>query len=125
MKEINNITIYKCDFCAKELKRKYAMINHELICNDNPENKKACHFCTHLEQVDKEVYFENPYYNPDYNDDDGKYETVKVFRCKKLDKFMFPYSIEKRGLSNKYPSTFDEQEPMPSKCDSFDDEYNF
>lgn len=25
MKEINNVTIYKCDFCKKELKRKHAM----------------------------------------------------------------------------------------------------
>jgi len=120
MKIIPNITIYKCDFCKKEMKRKHAMINHEYSCNENPANKKACHFCEHLEEVKKETFFENPYYHPDYNDADGEWKKVKMFRCKKFDKLMYPYSIEKRGLPNKYPCTFEEQEPMPVACESFE-----
>lgn len=63
MKTIENITIYKCDFCKKELKRKHAMIKHEKNCLNNPENHKAClNGCMHLERVNKEVGFDRYYY---------------------------------------------------------------
>lgn len=120
MKVLENITIFRCDYCFKEMKRKHSMVNHELICDKNPNNQKACHFCKNLEVIEKEVFFENPYYHPDYNDDDGEWKSVKVFRCILFDKLMYPYSIEKRGLPNKYPDTFDEQEPMPIVCESFE-----
>jgi hypothetical protein len=121
MKTIENVTIYKCDFCKKELKRKHAMINHELKCDENPANKKACHFCEHLETIEKEVCFETHfgYGEVDYTD-----KIVKVFKCSKLDKLMFPFSIEKRGLHEKY-DTFEEQEPMPNKCESFEEKSSF
>ena len=124
MKTIENVTIYKCDFCKKELKRKYAMIKHEELCNNNPKTCKACHFCEHLETIEKEVFFENRYYHPDYNDNDGEYKNVKVFRCRKLDKLMFPFSIEKRGLHKEW-STFEEQEPMPNECKDFSEMQSF
>lgn len=118
MKTIENVTLYKCDFCKKELKRKHAMIKHERLCERNPENAKVCHFCEHLETIEKQVWFDNPYYHPDHTNDDGEYKKVKVFRCKKLDKLMFPFSIEKRELHKKY-ETFSEQEPMPILCEHF------
>ena len=122
MKVVENVTIYKCDFCKKELKRKYAMIKHEELCNHNPKNSKKCHFCEHLETIEKEVYFEthSGYGEVDYID-----KIVKVFKCSKLDKLMFPFSIEKRGLHEKYPSTFEDQEPMPNKCNDFKNIDNF
>ena len=51
MKVLNNVTIYKCDFCKKELKRKHAMIKHEEICNNNPVNKRPCLSCQNFEMV--------------------------------------------------------------------------
>ncbi|SRR5215204_754301 len=116
MKTIENVTIYKCDFCQKELKRKHAMASHENLCNQNPKNSKQCHFCQHLEETEIEVYIDSRHYN-----DDGVMTKVKSFKCNKLDKLMYPYSIEKRDLPNKYPDTFEDQEPMPNKCESFEE----
>ena len=120
MKILENVIIYRCDFCNKELNRKHAMINHEELCKNNPKNVKACHFCNHLETIDKEVFFENKYYHPDYNTNEGEWKVKKVFRCKKFDKLMFPFSIEKKGLHKEW-ITFEEQEPMPNQCDDFEE----
>lgn len=109
-----NITIYKCDFCPKELKKKHAMISHEEKCDKNPKNLKHCHFCEHLEPVEIEVYIDSYLCS-----NDGVMTKVKSFKCNKLDKLMYPYSIEKHDLPNKFPDTFEDQEPMPNNCDSF------
>lgn len=113
MKTIENVTIYKCDFCSKELKRKHAMEKHEDLCNNNPKNFKACSGCKHLEKILIDAHWLVG--NPDYVDNTKQ---VNVFKCNKLDKLMFPFSIEKRKLHEKY-ETFEEQEPMPNQCDSF------
>lgn len=120
MKTIENVTIYKCDFCKKELKRKHAMISHEKQCNCNPDNFKACtQGCIYLQMEKVPLYFEqghDPYEGTTY------YQQEKeVFKCTKLDKLMYPFSIEKRDLPNRYPSTFEDQEPMPKVCNDFDD----
>lgn len=115
-----NVTLYNCDFCKKELKRKHAMEKHEDLCSNNPKNSKACFGgCIHLETVEMEVSFING--NPEYSDNLKK---VEVFRCKKLDKLMFPYSIERRKLDRKY-DTYDGQEPMPNKCESYEIDRSF
>jgi hypothetical protein len=122
MKTIENVTIYKCDFCKKELKRKYAMINHENSCNCNPDNFKACTSgCVHLEHQQIDVEFESYY---DWENGEQNYTTKKVnsFRCAKFDKLMFPYQIEKKDLQNRFPDTFENQEPMPKQCDDFSDD---
>lgn len=51
MKVLENITIYKCDFCKKELKRKHAMVRHEERCSGNPVNQRPCLNCQHFEMV--------------------------------------------------------------------------
>jgi len=124
MKTIENVTIYKCDFCKKELKRKHAMISHESKCDQNPINQKACHFCEHLETIEKEVEFEKYHQGDGWCDFEPEYKNVKVFRCAKLDKLMFPFSIEKRELHKKW-ATYEEQEPMPNKCESFEEKSSF
>jgi len=121
MKTIENVTIYKCDFCKKELKRKHAMVKHEELCSNNPNNHKECmNGCARLTQEEIEVWFDNPYYHPDYsNSSEGDYKKVTVFKCTKLDKLMYPFSIERRNIVNEHPSTFENQEPIPKECDSF------
>lgn len=119
MKTIENVTIYKCDFCKKELKRKHSMILHEKICNSNPENFKACmNGCVHLEMEKVILYFE-----VGHSEDGVEYseQNKDVFKCNKMDKLMYPWSIERKDLANKYPSTFDEQSPMPKVCEDFKD----
>lgn len=125
MKTIENITIYKCDFCKKELKRKHAMEKHEKECLNNPINHRACILCTYLVKEKKNVWFENTAYHPDYGNEEGEYREVDVLKCDKLKKFMYPYSIEKRDIVERYPSTFEDQEPMPKQCDDFSYGFNF
>jgi len=111
MKITENITLYQCDFCKKKLFLKHAMVKHEDLCLSNPKNFKDCMECTHLEKTQTEVHWIDG--NPDYA---GNTKQVDVFRCNKLDKLMFPFSIERRKLHEKY-ETYSEQEPMPSKCE--------
>lgn len=122
MKTIENVTIYKCDFCKKELKRKHAMVNHEIICYHNPINKKACYGCAYLTKKKVFVSFEK-HYNPEYGTDYVD-EEKEVFQCTKFGKLMFPWSIERKGLQNIW-STFEDQEAMPKSCDGFYDGYSF
>ena len=116
MKTIENINIYKCDFCNKELKRKHAMLNHELKCNNNPLNKKACNDgCNYLVRQEISVLFEGNY------NQDPKEIKVNCFKCEKLNKLMYPYKIEKSNALKDYTETFKEQEPMPKECEFFND----
>lgn len=115
---LENVTIYKCDFCKKELKLKHSMVKHENLCNCNPENFKACtQGCIFLAKEKVTLYFESG-----YSPDEGamyREQEKEVFKCTKFDKLMYPYSIERRGLPNRFPSTFEEQEAMPKECESF------
>lgn len=125
MKTIENVTIYKCDFCKKELKRKHAMINHELKCSRNPLNFRACmNGCAFLEREVIDVDFLVGY---DYENGETDYYTrqINAFKCTKFDKIMYPYSIEKSNALTSYPETFEYQEPMPKECESFEEKISF
>ena len=115
MKIIENVTIYKCDHCGKELKRKHSMIKHEDLCFSNPKNQKACYGCIYFEETKIDTTFLGcGEYGEKYNE-----KTVKCFRCTKLDKLMFPYSIERKELHLKYDHTFEGQEAMPKECEGY------
>ena len=105
------------------------MINHELKCFNNPINFKACmNNCKFLERETVRLWFESPNYNNENcNTEEGEYKNISVFKCSKLNKLMYPYSIERKGLPSKYPDTFDVQEAMPKDCDDFkrSDDYFF
>ena len=104
MKTIENVTLYKCDFCKKELKRKHAMVNHEKKCNCNPINFRACTSgCIYLEREEIDIDYEVGY---DYENGETQYESKKVnaFKCTKFDKIMYPYSIEKSSALEKHPA---------------------
>lgn len=84
------------------------------MCNDNPANKRACHDCIHLKETTVS------YQLTDYEGSlTGQSLKAKAFRCDKLDKMIYPFKVEKKDLVNKYPETFDGQEPMPKKCELF------
>lgn len=112
-----NVTIYGCDFCKKKLFVKHAMLKHEDNCLNNPKNIRPCLSCKNLERETIEVDFET------YNYREGTHYTVQekeVFKCALYDTLMFPFSIERKDLHNKYPNTYDNQEPMPKECEGFD-----
>lgn len=113
---VTNVTIYKCEFCKKELKRKHAMVNHEEICDNNPKNKKACYGCIHLQEHDTEYYTEHRGYDGEYDETEHK---SHCFRCEKFEKLMFTWKAEKLKLPEKYPETFEDQKRMPNSCRHF------
>lgn len=105
-------TVYYCDHCKKKLLRKKAMEHHEKYCASNPDNRRACEGCEHLEETTVEVE-----YGDDYYTNEPVIRRVKAFRCKKLDKMLYPIKAEQRRLPERYPWTFENQEPMPRTCE--------
>lgn len=116
------ITLYGCDFCKKKLFAKHAMIKHEDNCPNNPKNHRPCLSCKHLDRAKIEVEFRG-YGSPEYGEDYIMQEK-EVFKCTLYDKLMFPFSIERKDLHNKYPETYQDQEPMPKQCEGYEDLYS-
>lgn len=111
MKIKTGVTVYRCDHCKKKMFRKGAMERHEKWCDSNPDNHKACSDCCFLQETTVGVYSGT---DP-YGDANTKY--VKAFKCTKLDKMLYPLKVQQKGLVEKYPDTFEEQEPMPKECE--------
>lgn len=121
MKTIENVTLYKCDFCNKELKRSHAMIKHEKYCFSNPENYRPCNSCDHLEYKEGESFEVHFVAGGDF---DTRFEKdPHYFYCNKFQKKLYNIIAEKRNLLEKYPETFEDQEPMPKECDSYNVEF--
>lgn len=85
------------------------MEKHEIACYSNPENFRICSDCDHLEEIQVSYWVDGW--------DGGREVKTKGFRCNKLDKILYPYKVEKMGLAEKYPESFDGQEPMPKQCE--------
>jgi len=118
MKTIENVTLYKCDFCKKELKRKHAMVNHEIRCNNNPVNNRPClNCCIHSEL--KEIQYEVGY--DDYNTGESVMKTGKTFFCSLKKQLMLHPKLEYKEngkyLKNVYQNNEEvEQDWMPKEC---------
>lgn len=126
MRVVENVTIYKCDFCKKELKRKHAMQNHENRCNNNPINNRPClNGCKHLEKRD--INWDVGKH--DYVSGEPVYHNGKAFYCALHKKFILHPKVENEiGLKWVWNSEDKEveQEPMPKECKEFDDNiFNF
>jgi len=129
MKTIENVTLYKCDFCKKELKRKHAMINHEIKCHNNPENNRKCfNCCSNLERklITLDIGIDN------YHTGEPEQRTYSGFYCALKQIYLIPPIIEhKDGKNTNAKYGYDEkgeeveQEFMPRECDLFNDGFNF
>lgn len=124
MKTIENITIYKCDFCKKELKRKHAMVNHETQCNFNPINLRPClNGCKHLER--KPVILDIGI--DDYYSGEPTTRTYNGFYCSLKEIYLLHQKIEHKNEFIKSEVTYDEkdneisQESMPKECNKYND----
>lgn len=121
MQTIKNVTIYRCDFCKKELKRKHAMSNHEERCYRNPINDRPCLHCPNLEQ--KEIEF---YTGIDtYGNCEPIYRASKTFYCKAKDILLLhPKTAYFTGRGSiawvQLNGVETEQFDMPERCDIFD-----
>lgn len=115
MKVLENITLYKCEFCKKKLQVKHAMVRHEEFCSKNPKNIKACSMCVFLKETTVEY---TKFYFNGYSESEQDVK-AKGFKCEKLNKLLYPTKVEKLDLPNRFPETFADQEPMPNKCEHF------
>ena len=103
-----NTTVYSCEFCKKRMFTKNAMIKHELWCDRNPSNSKACSGCIHIKEIEVEIYHDDPRGRDITRKHKGLY-------CTKLDKKLYPLKVQRKGWDKIY-ETFSEQEPMPKEC---------
>lgn len=108
-----NITVYICQHCKKRYFKKHACEKHETLCYSNPENFRACTGCEHLQEIDAEYWMDTF--------DGGRAVKTKGFRCTKLEKELYPFKVERKGLVEKYPESFEGVEPMPKRCDLHSD----
>ena len=111
MTTTENVTVYGCDFCKKKLFRKHAMERHEKYCLGKPENQPACSGCVFLKETTVDIST-----GSDYHGEEG-YRAVKAFECTKLEKLLYPIKVLQKGLVERYPETFQDQELMPNKCE--------
>lgn len=125
MKTIENVTLYKCDFCKKELKRKHAMANHEVGCNRNPINNRPClNACTHLSQT--EIEYETGI--DDYFTGEPQTRKANTFFCSLKKQLMLHPKLEHKEsgkyLKNVYKNSEEvEQDWMPKDCSSYECEF--
>lgn len=103
-------TVYVCEYCKKKYFRKHAAIQHEELCNSNPKNHSVCSICIHIEKIKIDV----EYQNHEYGGVDIKQATA--FYCPIKNKKLYPLIVRKKKLPERFPETFDDQEPMPTEC---------
>lgn len=103
-------TVFQCDFCDKRMFRKNAMINHELVCSQNPVNKDACLGCAFCQEIEKTVYFDT------WNGEGSR--QVKSFKCTKLDQLMYPHKAQR--IEANYPESFENEIVMPNECEHWE-----
>ena len=113
MRVKENVTLYYCSHCSKRYEKEYACVKHEHWCSSNPKNFKICgNDCQHLEEVKVEYY--------DYSD---RPVNAKGFYCKAKEINIYPLVVERKGLVEKYPETFEDAEPMPKECKLYKSDY--
>lgn len=106
--------VYYCDFCNKHGLHKGHMTRHEQLCTRNPENKRPCFNCVHLDLKTATAV--------EFLGDDTNISKVKVFFCSKLKSFLHTPKNEAKG--NRFELEEGNNNPMPKECDTFSDNYN-
>jgi len=119
MKIIENVTLYKCDHCGKEYKRKYYAEKHEKQCSSNPDNYKPCLYCENLIKKKASILFDT--YHGEHR------EGRDLLYCEKIKSFLYPPKVEFKGnafLQEDIEDGETENKPMPKECNHFDDRYS-
>lgn len=112
---LENVTLYKCEYCSKNNRRKHVIEKHEKFCPHNPNNHHKCFkYCLHLRM-------ENVDSSGAPIDLSVIYKCPRVeFSCAVLGKKLHSYKAEKMGLTRKYPNDFKDTERMPLECGSYE-----
>lgn len=112
MKEIKAL---KCEYCSKLYQQERFAILHEKRCSKNPDNRRMCFGCEHLERVktDHTVF--------DHNGNDYL-EKVSILRCSKIGSFVYPPKVEHSEQGPYLPENLNDVEniPMKRECNFFE-----
>lgn len=110
--KIETKEIYKCEFCNKLYQLKHFAAKHEELCTKNPENKRACFGCSHLEKKQTTIYHDSPL--------GGEIvQQVHILFCNKKQMYVYPPRVQVK--KNMYDLGNDLNEPMPKVCSDFSD----
>lgn len=101
--------IYKCEHCRKVYQVKRFAEVHEISCMKNPDNKRACFGCKHMNKRDYVLYYDTPMGEAT--------RTVNLCHCAKKEIFLYPPKVEHKGTSFELGDEFNE--PMPKDCSDF------
>lgn len=107
--------VYYCEFCKKHGLSKSQMLKHERFCSQNPANDTICSLCTNCQPISKTFT---------YNEGtEEEYEAKSnAFFCSAKQVGIYPIKAIKKGLLEKYPTTFKDQIQMPFDCELFKSE---
>jgi len=98
--------IYKCEYCRRLYQLKRFCVQHEISCTKNPENKRDCFECKHLNKKEAIVYFDTYGHEVEHK--------VDLFHCNKFDTFLYPPKVERK--KNWFETDPKENNPMPIHC---------
>lgn len=101
MRKIPNRTLYRCDHCTAYRLSADAAEYHERFCKRNPNNQHKCFGCKFLAVAKGTA-------------SDGR--SLKSFSCEALNKPLYSYVAEKRGLRGLLPEG---SERMPLVCPTY------
>ena len=82
---------FRCDFCNKLYLRKKPCANHENGCTSNPINFRACIGCANLSKKEVLLYGENEHGQTSIK--------VNILFCSKINSFLYPPKVERKGNS--------------------------
>ncbi len=101
------IKAYYCEYCKKFYRSKSACEKHELICDEHPDNKRACRGCSYNQAKNIEIY--------DIGDE-GKelYDRVWISFCHLHNMAIYPPIVERKKNWFDLPE-FDNV-PMRKEC---------
>jgi hypothetical protein len=117
MKVIENITLYKCDYCGKKYQKKHFCEAHELKCASNPANYMACTECDHAEKREmkylKEIELLGYGGGVAY---DHEERSMQAFWCIKKEHWIYPPTKVNNPISSEDIENEIANEPMPIEC---------
>ena len=102
--------VYYCDYCKKHGLAKGAMKRHELLCFNNPANKRPCFNCQHLTKKEETETCGYQYNGAEIN------RKVNDFYC--LAKKTFLYTPQNEIKDNMHEI---DNEPMPKECEYYEE----
>ena len=120
MKILENITLYKCEYCGKKYQLKHFCELHEKRCPSNPDNYMACINCENAVKKEmifiKEVAYFSENYGVGFTDEERK---INAFWCNAKNHWIYPATKCNNPILQENIIDEIKNEPMPKECNNF------